>query len=317
MECPEYYKTLNCNIHSTQDEIRKAYRKLSLQHHPDRNGGDSGIFKCVNEAYETLGDPDKRKKYDIMSQNPFLNAGMGNMDINIDPGNIFSMMFGQDMGGMQPEIHIFHSGGAMPSHSNIHNMVNEGIHNNINDMLRKTISKPEPLVKSVTITLEESYNGCSKPMEIERWVLRYHRKVLDTETLYVDIPPGIDHKETIIIKNKGNMVNESLIGDIKVVIHVENSYKNMERQGLDIIYKQTITLKDALCGFSFSLKHINGKEFKLNNAKGNIIYPEFEKTIPNYGFIRNGHTGNLIIQFSIDFPRSLTNEQITKIENIF
>ena len=68
MECPEYYKTLNCNIHSTQDEIRKAYRKLSLQHHPDRNGGDSGIFKCVNEAYETLGDPDKRKKYDIMSQ---------------------------------------------------------------------------------------------------------------------------------------------------------------------------------------------------------------------------------------------------------
>ena len=113
------------------------------------------------------------------------------------------------------------------------------------------------------------------------------------------------------------MINNQLIGDVKVVIQIKPSSQKIERNGLDFIYKQTITLKEALCGFTFSLKHINGKEFKINNAQGNIISPGYEKVVPNYGFIRNGHQGNLVIQFNITFPKSLTPEQIKTLENIF
>ena len=72
-----------------------------------------------------------------------------------------------------------------------------------------------------------------------------------------------------------------------------------------------------MCGFSFSLKHINGKEFKINNTKGNIIHPTFKKIVPGYGFIRNEHQGNLIIEFIVEFPKKLSDEQINTIENIF
>ena len=101
------------------------------------------------------------------------------------------------------------------------------------------------------------------------------------------------------------------------MINIKIESPQMDREGLDFIYKQSITLKEALCGFSFSLKHVNGKEFKINNIKGNIIYPGFRKIIPEYGFIRNQHQGNLVIEFTIEFPKNLTDDQIQTIQNIF
>ena len=68
-----YYDILGLKKQSTQEEIRKAFRRLSLIHHPDRNGGsDDSEFQKINEAYETLSDPQKRRIYDLTSQNPFM-----------------------------------------------------------------------------------------------------------------------------------------------------------------------------------------------------------------------------------------------------
>ena len=70
-----HYSTLGVDKTATQEQIKKAYRKLSMQHHPDKNGGDDSKFKEINEAYETLGDAGKRKQYDAGGRNPFGNAG--------------------------------------------------------------------------------------------------------------------------------------------------------------------------------------------------------------------------------------------------
>ena len=67
----DYYNILKVNANSTQDEIKKSYRKMSLKHHPDRKGGDSEMFKKINAAYEILSDPQKKKNYDFSLSSKF------------------------------------------------------------------------------------------------------------------------------------------------------------------------------------------------------------------------------------------------------
>ena len=133
--------------------------------------------------------------------------------------------------------------------------------------------------------------------------------------LYVKINKGIDSGEIIIIEGKGNILNERLKGDIKLFINVENN-TNMKRDGLNLKIKKEITLKEALTGFKFDIKHINGKTYTINNDTCNIIPSNYIKEIGNLGMIREGITGNLIIKFSVIFPEKLTEEQISKLKEI-
>ena len=80
--------------------------------------------------------------------------------------------------------------------------------------------------------------------------------------------------------------------------------------------KKNITLKEALCGFKFSMTYITGKTFQINNASGNIIKPTFKKIIPNFGLERDKHKGNLIITFDISFPEKLDETQIVELAKI-
>jgi DnaJ family protein A protein 2 len=125
----------------------------------------------------------------------------------------------------------------------------------------------------------------------------------------------VDEGEIIILRDKGNVASESVKGDIKIFVQITNETA-FKRSGLDLILERNISLKDALCGFSFEINYINGKSYTLNNNKGNIIPPEYKKIYPNMGLKRGEHTGNMIIHFHIDFPERLTEEQIKKISEI-
>jgi DnaJ family protein A protein 2 len=140
-------------------------------------------------------------------------------------------------------------------------------------------------------------------------------RVSEKETLYVPIPKGIDDGEIIILKDKGNIINEQCKGDVKVFIKIINK-TDIKRLGLDLIYEKKISLKDALCGFSFEIKYINDKMYTLNNNSGNIVCPGYKKIIPNMGLTRDNATGNLIIIFHIVFPEKLTEEQINKLKTV-
>ena len=110
----------------------------------------------------------------------------------------------------------------------------------------------------------------------------------------------------------GNIINEEVKGDIKIFVKISNE-TNFKREGLDLILEKNISLKEALCGFSFEIKYINGKSYTLNNNKGNIIPPEYKKIYPNMGLTRGEHKGRMIIHFHINFPESLNDEQIKKL----
>lgn len=316
-----FYQILGVNENASIDEIKKAYRRLSLQFHPDKNPSPEATekYKKINEAYDILGDEQNKKKYDMERQNPFMRMG-GNVN---DVDEIFKtffgggMPFGMRMGGMpgmgvDPDdianMNGFGMGGFPPgAHFQVfHN----GIPVNIGHP-----NKPSPIVKNITIDIEQVYTGTNVPVEVERWIHDNNLRVSEKETLYVPIPKGIDDGEIIILKDKGNIINEQCKGDVKVFIKIINK-TDIKRLGLDLIYEKKISLKDALCGFSFEIKYINGKMYTLNNTSGNIVCPGYKKIIPNMGLTRDQVTGNLIIIFHIDFPEKLTEEQINKLKSV-
>ena len=133
--------------------------------------------------------------------------------------------------------------------------------------------------------------------------------------MYIDIPKGIDNSEIITLENKGNRINTSLTGDVEIKILISND-THFCRQGLDLIYKKSITLKESYCGFNFDLHYIDGREFKIKNEPGNIIPPNFRKIISNLGLKRENHLGNLIILFDVIYPKQFTQEQIKGLDKI-
>jgi DnaJ-class molecular chaperone len=294
-----YYNILGINENASQEEIKKAYRQLSFKYHPDKNPNDPSVIeKCqkINEAYATLSDEQKRQEYDFGRKNPLGGSGMpfpffrgGSMPMQgqEDIDQLFSQLFGQAFNpfGSNPNVQIFRNGVPV-------------------------FQKPTPIVINVNLNMEQVLTGVTMPLEIERWIVQDNAKIFEKETLYIDIPKGVDNNELIILQNKGNIVNENQKGDVKVFIHVEPC-QEFKRSGLDLIHERNISLKDALCGFSFELKYINGKTYTINNNPGGqIIYPGYKKIIPNMGLPRDNHVGNMIIIFNVDFPTSLKEQQI-------
>jgi DnaJ-class molecular chaperone len=105
-------------------------------------------------------------------------------------------------------------------------------------------------------------------------------------------------------------------GDIKIIVSVKNTTK-FNRHGMDLVYKSSITLKEALCGFIIELDHLNGKKMTLNNrVNRSIVKPHFKKVVSQLGMQREANIGNLIIEFEIEFPDSLSEEQMEKLSDI-
>jgi DnaJ-class molecular chaperone len=176
------------------------------------------------------------------------------------------------------------------------------------------MSKPVPIIKTIEITLEEAYNGVNKPVDIERWIKEEDVKRVEKETLYINIPKGSDNNELILLRDKGNIISENNKGDIKIFLKVINN-TIFERQGIDLIYKKKISLKEALCGFSFEIKYFNDRTFNIKN-ENNIIKQGCNKIVQGLGLTRGEQSGNLIIMFEIEFPDILSKEQTDKLREI-
>lgn len=301
-----YYDILGVSKNASFDEIKKAYRKLSLKYHPDKTGGEDSKFKEINEAYSVLSDQPQREMYDIKLSG----GGVPNMQgvpngMPFNPNDIMNMFFG-GVNGTQgiPMPPFFQSGNFQ--------VFRNGVPVNMN-----ALQKPIAIVKSLEITLDEAYLGCKKPIEIERWVHEQTDNIKRTEkeTIYVTVPRGIDENELIVLRDIGNVLSETNKGDVKIHIKIINN-TNLIREGLNLVYNKTLTFKESLCGFVFDLPYLNNKLFKINNNNGVIIQNGYRKVIPGLGMVREEHTGNLIIHFNVVYPEKLTDEQIEKLKEI-
>jgi DnaJ-class molecular chaperone len=364
---PNYYDVLEIAHDADDQAIKKAYMKLSLKYHPDRNPQNleeaTSKFQEINAAYEVLKDPHTRMRYNSEM------SGGGFHDQSQDINDIFNMMFG---GGM-PGVQVFHMGprgmnrgmsspfggmnmggmnmggmnmggmnmggmnmmggmggmnmGGMNMMGGMGGMNMGGMNINIVPDIfedhffqqfhrqaphNNTIS---PIVKEVIISLEQAYTGTAVFIEIERAIVQNGMQMSEIESVSINVPRGIRDNETLLLTGKGNST-EHTVGDLHILVKIENK-TIFEQQGDDLYMKKKITLKEALCGFAFDIKHLNGKLLQFNNiVNPSIIKPNFKKVVEGLGMIRDNKQGNLIIQFDIMFPEALTREQITQLNGI-
>ena len=305
-----YYKILGVDEKASKEDIKKSYRALQIKYHPDKNQGSQEAITMtqkLNEAYETLGDEQKREAYDMTRNNPFMKMGSHNGNMNIPVDEIFSTLFGMNPfgGNMGGNMHGFN---GMPPGMKVH-FFQGGPMN-----FQQAIQKPVPILKHININISQVLTGATIPLEVERWIMENGVKVFEKETIYITVPKGVDDNELMVLRDKGNIINEDCKGDLKIFVKVEND-SMFKRVGLDLVLEKNITLKDALCGFSFEITYINGKSYTLNNNPGNIIPPGFRKMINNMGLERDQTRGNMVIIFNVEFPEKLTEEQMTKIRD--
>ena len=282
-----YFNILNVTRDATLNDIKKAYRLLSIKHHPDKNGNSSSeLFNKINDAYSILiRNYDSIKLCEKKQVNDLVNSNT-NSYTNSNTNN------------------------------NTNSCTNSSTNSSTNTMIYKyTNSSYEDIIINLTLNYNEAYNGCNKPIVVERKTIVNNVIGHEKETLYVQIPKGIDNNEIITLVNKGNSyVNNGVShSNVKIIILLK-PHEFFERNGLDILYTKSISLKDALIGFSFMLNHINNKSYNISCSE--IIHFNYEKIINNMGFVRDAFVGNLIIKFNILFPTSLsldTKKQLAKL----
>lgn len=318
MSKTDLYEVLGVSSDSNEMEIKKAYRFLSLKYHPDRNSDTSakGKFQEISDAYETLSDSQKRKEYDHQKQFgnghpfgvghpfpfPFPFGGAGVQvhhphHANVD--NIFEQFFhGSGMGN----IHVMHGQGG----PNI-----QVFHNGRNVFARK---KPDPVMKTINVSLESAFHGATVEIEIERIEIQNGAQVPVRDRVSAPIPKGIRHGQKILLKDLGSIENNER-GDLELTFHIDD-HPFFVRKENDLIYKSKISLKDALCGFSLEILHISGKTLRLSN-NNQVIHTGYNRVINGLGMmLDNNECGNLIIEFEVEFPKTIDETQRTQLMEI-
>ena len=319
----DFYQTLNLSPTANETDIKKAYRSLSFQYHPDKNPDPAAAVKMtqINEAYETLGDVQKRKQYDNRNNPMNMDSIIKEMfrPENMFPhqtrqSNVFEEIFKMhNMGGMGINIngmhgvHMHNMGGMHMGEPVVFTHF-EGIPENMN--MNMNI---EPLDKTIEVSFEQSFSGANIPLTIEREFRKGNNMVKEQEKIYLNIPSGIDDGEIIEIPDKGNVMGDRR-GPLRLHLKIMK-HEKFERKGLDLLFKQTITFKESICGLDQMIHFIDGSPLKLKSSRGNIIQNGDEKTVKGKGFNRGGQMGDLIIIFKV-MTQELTEEHIALFEKI-
>lgn len=348
----DYYQILGVPRNASQEEVKKAYRKLAHQFHPDKTGGSEEKFKEVNEAYQVLGSEQKRAQYDRFGSAGFDNAGRGNgsgveWDFSnsaqgfegVDLGDIFGDMFGfgsPGYGRQTPrgrdiaiDIELQFSEAAF------------GVNRTM--LLRKTAvcaacngSTEEPGTKSKTCA---HCNGSGSVHETRRSFLGSFTKLhmcstcrgtghvpetpchacrgvgvaQASEEITISVPAGVSDGEMIKLVGKGEAVAGGVMGDLYVKIHVLPS-KKFSRSGFDISTILEISVTDGLLGTEKQVETLEGilRVQIPIGTASNSILRIRGKGIPR----QRGGRGDLLITILIKPPRKLSKKAKELLEEL-
>ncbi|KAJ1628420.1 hypothetical protein T492DRAFT_562010, partial [Pavlovales sp. CCMP2436] len=329
------YKTLGVDNGVSEVDLKRAYRKLALQHHPDKSGGSPAMFKKIAEAFSVLSDPQKRQAYDQHGKAGVQRAASGGGGGAGGPSadDLFSMFFGGGGGRGAPE-------------------------------------EAEDTAVALDLTLEEMYSGREKTLRLQRTrvcgscsgtggkggregavcagcdgqgvVVRLRqlggrmvqqlrmrcpecsgegrvlapadvcancdgrRIVLETATLAVTIEPGVAQGEQIVLRGEGNEQPGLRTGDLLLVVR-ERPHALFQRQGDDLISRMSVSLREALVGFELPLRRLDGRTLRLRVPRGRLTKPASIKRVAGEGMPRRGGGhGDLYVRMEVELPSPQT-----------
>ena len=345
----DYYRVLGIEKTASQNDIKKAYRKLALKHHPDRNPNNKeeaeAEFKKVGNAYQILSDESKRKQYDLYGEEGLEGGGSG-----FSPFDLFNNMGG--MGGGHPFSNLFGEQQRQtrkqkpPTIQKILNVELKELYTGYNSsfiLQKKGKCKDCNGKGSINPNSVIECNICSgtgKMKEIRRMgpmiqqVIKecYKCKGLGTyinekdrcrtcngskfstisKSIDFYIQPGMSNGDKIMLRGEGDWLPDySEEGDLCVVINEIKSKTGIVREGENLVYKKKLHLVEALCGTVFIYKQLDNRLIKIN-TNNMIIIPNQVMKIVGEGMRKNGDNntyGDLIIKFNIIFPEELSEQR--------
>lgn len=341
VDTEKFYAILGVPKTATQQEIKRAYRKGAMQHHPDK-GGDPEKFKEITSAHEVLSDPEKRKLYDQYGEKGLEAGGRGGGG---DASDIFSQMFGGGGGG----------GG------------------------RRGPRKGKDVRFRLGVTMADLYSGATKKLRLTKSVIctgckgaggsnvktcasckgrgaktvlrqlgpgmvqqmQMHCDVCDGEgeimarkdrckeclgekikkekkTLEVHINKGMKNGEKVIFRGESDEAPGIVAGD--VIVELECSeHATLKRQGDHLFYKRKITLLESLVGFEFSFLHLDGRVIKVQSTPGATYPHECFKCIQDEGFPTRQNPfvrGNMYVEFQVEWPDKVDRKFTAQLSKI-
>ena len=334
----DYYEILGITKGASAADIKKAYRKKAIEHHPDKNPGDpkaEEMFKNAAEAYEVLSDPNKKSRYDQFGHQAFEGGGgFGGGGMNMD--DIFSQ-FGDIFGGSFGGFSGFSGGGGgrrMVKGSNLRIHVKLTLEEIANGVEKKIKVKRKKVAQGTTYTTCGTCNGNGQVTRIQNTILGrmqtsatcsscggsgqtvdkkptnadVNGMLMTEETVSIKIPAGVVDGMQLKVSGKGNDApGNGIPGDLLVAIE-EQPHSALQREGDNLHYDLYISFSEAALGTSKEIDTVTGKvRIKIDTgAQSGKILRLRNKGIPSI----NGYgTGDLLVHINVWTPKTLSKEQ--------
>ena len=337
----DFYETLGVAKGADEKELKVAFRKLAMQFHPDRNPGDQACehkFKEINEAYETLKDPQKRAAYDRFGHAAFENGGMNGAAHGFGAGgfaDIFEDIFGDMMGGGRRRSSGGRERGA-------------DLRYNMEITLEEAFSgKTAQIHVPASVTCDDCSGSGAKPgtqpvtcgmcqgtgrvrasqgfFSIERTCPTCHGRgqtikdpcpkcsgqgrIVEERSLSVNIPAGIEDGTRIRLANEGEAgLRGGPSGDLYIFLSVK-PHEFFQRDGADLYCKVPISMTTAALGGSFEVTTLDGSQTRVKVPEGSQNGRQFRLKGKGMPVLRQPNIGDLYIQVAVETPQNLSKRQ--------
>lgn len=333
VKCTKYYDILEVHPTATENELKKAYRKLALKYHPDKNPNEGERFKLISQAYEVLSDTKKRQIYDAHGEDGIKEGGGGGGMHN--PMDIFDMFFGGGGGfggGRQRETKVRDTvhelrvslddlykgtvkhlkltrniictkcngvGGTKESVSQCHSCKGRGVeifNQSIGPSLMQRIQRTCSVCNGDGEVIKDACKAC-----------KGKKKIKIEETLEVHIEKGMKDGQKIIFYGKGDQESNLEPGNVIIVID-EQEHTIFTRKGSNLFMTLPLNLTEALCGCVKVITTLDKRCLVVTQLPGEVIKHNDCRVIHNQGMPHHKHPdefGDLIIKFKVEFPEQI------------
>jgi DnaJ family protein B protein 11 len=330
----DYYSILGVARGAPESQIKRAYRKLALKYHPDKNPGDEKAkskFEELSNAYEVLTDEEKRQIYDRhgeegLKQHQQGGGGGGGHH----PGDIFSQFFGGGFGGFggfggmnqEPE-----TPKGEPVQMDLYVSLKDLYLGNTIKVIRdKDVLKPakgtrkcncrqKMVTRQVGPGMFQQYaqNECEECPNV--------KLAREKSTLMCEIEPGMEDGKEILFFEEGDVLIDGEPGDLKMIVKAQYDKEMKWRRGAsdnNLYMEKEITLVMALNGFETEITHYDGRKIVLKNEE--VTTPGYVQTYKGEGMPRFGSPGkfgDLVVTYSIKFPKKVPSGSKQIVKDIF
>lgn len=324
----DYYNILKVNRNASDDDLRKAYRRLAMIWHPDKNPGPKKYeaetkFKQVSEAYDVLSDPQKRQIYDLYGEEALKSGQVpppprgGIHHFHTQPHPNPSFRFNpRDADDIYAELF---GGSSDTSNGRGRETRDEFFRSTANAgaEFSGASRKAPPVENTVMCSLEDLFKGAKKKMKVSKTIQDvYGLPRTVEEILTIEIKPGWKKGTKISFPEKGNQEPGVIPSDLVFVID-EKPHPFFVREGNDLVVKQEISLLEALIGKTLELTTLDGRNLMVPLTE--VVKPGHEIVVQNEGMPVSKdprRKGNLRIKIDVRYPTRLTEAQKSELSRV-